>query len=118
MLTGPITAQPAAVLHQATSMPMVPRMGTPVVQMGYHQQSPFMGGRTSVHSYPPATASTVIHRRGPVRRKLWVTETETEDDDMYEDLLTRRLHNRRVKRALESLGIKPKRQRLRRDDDY
>ena len=97
-------------------MPMVPRMGTPVVQMGYHQQSPFMGGRTSVHSYPPATASTVIHRRGPVRRKLWVTDTETEDDDMYEDLLTRRLHNRRVKRALESLGIKPKRRR--RDDDY
>ena len=99
-------------------MPLAPRMGTPVVQMGFHP-SPFVGGRTSVHSYPPATTSAVIHRRGPVRRRLWVTDTtEEEDDDVYEDLMTRRLHNRRVKRALESLGIKPKRRRRDRDDEY
>jgi len=119
--TPPVQNQNAAIPTPAPPMPMMmgvdqaQRMGTPVVQMGFPHQTPFVN--RTVHSYPPQT-TTVIHRRVPVRRKLWVSPSEDDDDvvldnGLYEDMLhrdsrhrdrDRRRHKRRVKFALERLG--------------
>jgi len=106
--------------------PPVPRLPTPVVPMSLGSR--YVGGSRSVHSYPPAATTTVIHRRLPVRRKLWVEHGDTDDesdvlvgDGMYETIMDRRhqrRHQRRVQRALERLGSLHNVKRRRLDDSY
>ena len=69
-----------------------------------------------------------MRRRLPVRRELWVGQTDDEsdvlvEDEMYENILDRhhhhsRRHKRKLQRALERLESLHQTKRHRRSDTY